>query len=388
MSVEKIVAIHSYPIWLPQTQTWMYNQVKYLPGFIDAHVVCDITANLEQFNLPNIHCLREISRPRLFAEKLLRKMSIRISRGHLASIAKDLEIDVLHSHFGNIGWNNQKTAERLSVKHIVTYYGYDVNRLPTEDARWLARYRELFQNADLFLCEGPHMAGRLVDLGCPRSKVRVHHLGVALDRISFQPRQYEAGEELQVLIVASFVEKKGIPYALAALAECRSEFPVRVTIIGDASSEKRSLEEKDRIMEILKDTGLAKVTRFLGYQPYQVVFEEAYRHHVFMSPSLTANDGDTEGGAPVTLIEMIATGMPVISTSHCDIPEVVQYKMPDWLVGERDVEGLKERLRLLVRQAGAWNRMLSTGRLHIEREFNAVEQGIRLAEIYAEVSGL
>jgi len=104
-----------------------------------------------------------------------------------------------------------------------------------------------------------------------------------------------------------------------------------------------------------------------------------------MSPSVTAPDGDSEGGAPVTLIEMIATGMPVISTKHCDIPEVVQNGIDNWLVAERDAAGLADKLLWLVGHAGHWAEMLASGRSHVEREFNAARQGGRLYEIYQEM---
>ncbi len=63
----------------------------------------------------------------------------------------------------------------------------------------------------------------------------------------------------------------------------------------------------------------------MGYQPHSTLFAEAYRHHIFLSPSVTASTGDTEGGAPVSLIEMAATGMLIVSTTHCDIPEVIKH---------------------------------------------------------------
>ena len=48
--------IHSSTTWLPQTQTWMYNQVKQLQQLgVEAHVVCERTKNLDQFAVENIH---------------------------------------------------------------------------------------------------------------------------------------------------------------------------------------------------------------------------------------------------------------------------------------------------------------------------------------------
>ena len=63
--------------------------------------------------------------------------------------------------------------------------------------------------------------------------------------------------------------------------------------------------------------------RLLGYVSRETLREEAYEHDVFLAPSVTASNGDTEGGAPVAIIEMSASGMPIVSTNHCDIPSVV-----------------------------------------------------------------
>ena len=277
------------------------------------------------------------------------------------------------------------TAAKTGMRHVVTYYGYDVKMLPGQGKRWLRRYKELFDTASLFLCEGPHLAGELLDLGCPQHKVKVHHLGVEIDNIPYKPRQWKDGEPLRVLIVAGFREKKGIPDALEALARFQHTTPVEITIIGDAVSQQRSKKEKQRILKVLEQGGLKSKTRLLGFQPFSVVFEEAYKHHVFISPSITGSDGDTEGGAPVTLIEMIATGMPVISTLHCDIPEVVRYGVENWLVEENDIPGLVDRLRWLVQYPDEWNQLLVEGRKHVESEFDVVYQGRKLLGLYQDL---
>jgi colanic acid/amylovoran biosynthesis glycosyltransferase len=300
----------------------------------------------------------------------------------LSSIGKTIDAAIVHSHFGNIGWQNQLAVEHIGARHVVTYYGYDLSLLPSQDKKWGDRYRRLFETADLFLCEGPHMRQQLMQLGCPGEKVIVHHLGVETNEIPFMPRSWTEGEPLCILIAASFQEKKGIPYAIRALAQFQEFVPIQITIIGDATIEHSSQEEKRHILETIAKCGLKPKTRLLGYQPYSRLFDEAYRHHLFISPSVTASDGSTEGGAPVTLIEMMATGMPVISTSHCDIPEVVQYGIEDWLVDERDTDGLVRRLLWLFERPTEWSNLLSRGRAHIEKNYNAFRQGVRLGKIY------
>ena len=120
----------------------------------------------------------------------------------------------------------------------------------------------------------------------------------------------------------------------------------------------------------------------LGYQPYSVLLQEASRCHVFLSPSVTAEDGDTEGGAPVSIIEMAASGIPVISTHHCDIPEVLEDGVTGLLTSERSVDGLASKLDWLIQNPDRWHAMTTAARKHVELEFNAETQGRRLAQSY------
>ena len=116
------------------------------------------------------------------------------------------------------------------------------------------------------------------------------------------------------------------------------------------------------------------------------MIREAYEHHIFLSPSVTAADGATEGGAPVSIIEMSASGMLVVSSRHCDIPNVILDGETGWLAGERDVNGLTECLRRATADPGKWPAMQQAARQRVEREFNAVVQGRRLAEIYEQAA--
>ena len=111
------------------------------------------------------------------------------------------------------------------MKHIVAFYGVDVNYLPQNEPIWRGRYRELFLSVDRVLCEGPHMARCISQLGCPEDKISIRHLGIQVEKIAFRPRICDSSRPLAVLIAGTFREKKGIPYALEALARFRSEVP-------------------------------------------------------------------------------------------------------------------------------------------------------------------
>lgn len=377
--------IHSFPVWLPQTQTWMYNQVRFLPDAFDCHIVCDRTENLDQFGLPNIHALREQPALRYYFDKAMTKLRLRRHSGWLVENIRTTGAALVHSHFGNFAWRDMWACREAGVPQVVTFYGLDVNFVPIAYPKWRGRYRQLFDSAAAVLCEGPHMAACVEALGCPGDKLHVHHLGVALDELPFQPRSYDPTMPLRVLIAGSFREKKGIPDAIEALGRLARRAEVALTVIGDSDGSPASDAEKQKIVHALATHGLCDRTRMLGYQPHATLIAEALDHHIFLSPSVTAKNGDTEGGAPVSLIEMAATGMPVVATRHCDIPEIVQDGVTGYLADEHDVDSLASCLEQLISQPQAWAELARNARRHIQVSFDARLQGDKLGEIYRGV---
>lgn len=379
----RVGVVHSTHSWLAQTMTWKYTQLCFLPERIVNCVVCDEIINLDQF--PTEHLFGGARDSAVW--RFLGKHSWRIAMLRnillIRACARRFDADILHSHFGDHAYRNIGNAARNGLRHVVSFYGYDATRMPHVDERWYARYRELFETVAVCLCEGPHMGSVLAALGCPEEKVRVQHLGVDVDRIVFRARTWRPGETLKVLISGAFVEKKGFPYAIEALSRIKDRVNLELTLIGDTIGQARSIEEKARILEALDRAALR--TRLLGFVPYSTLIEESYKHHLFLSPSVVACDGDTEGGAPVSIIEMAASGMPVVSTTHCDIPAVLPGSAARLLAAERDVEGLEERLLWLITNPDQWAEIVTDARRHIEAEFNAPVQGRRLAAVYDSV---
>lgn len=387
-SLSKIKAVHYVSKWLPQTSAWLYNEVRFLPEQkVENHIVCDETWGLDQFPVPNIHSLQNLPRWHQNLLRLKRKLKLThpydLHLSLLEHVFRVTKPDLLHSHFGHMGWINGPLARKYGLKQVVSFYGADVNYIPYKDPRWLARYREMGQCVDKVLCEGPFMAESIAKLGIPREKIMVQRLGVDLTEFKFEPRHNQKGTILRFLIVASFREKKGIPIALEALARFRNicdQF--EVTLIGDAFLEQ-DRPEKERILQKIRETDLTSRVRLLGAQPYKRVLQEAYLHHIFLAPSLTAPDGDCEGGAPVAVIEMAATGMPIVGTTHCDIPFVLSKQNSPYLVNERDSVGLCAAIVRLV--SSDWKDLLQSNRSYIEQELDARRQGEKLCHIYREL---
>ena len=385
-SDEPLTVFEAVRVWLPRTENWIYHLLRFLPHEIDPHVVCESAVNIEDFRLPQIHCFGQSAFDRHRWSALQRKILFRTHPSFMSGMIRKHRARLLHSHFGNHAWADLSVAKKARLPHVATFYGFDVNYLPRLDPIWKERYRELFDRCQGVLCEGPHMGRSLVELGCPKSKIRILHLGVATNEIRFQRRQLNPGEPLRILLAASFQEKKGLPTGVDALGSLQARnVPFEATLIGEANSEPRSQKERGRILQAIADNGLGKKIRLMGYQTHQVLLEEAYRHHVFVSPSVTAEDGDTEGGLPVTLIEMAATGMPVVATDHCDIPELVVPGVTGLQAPEGNVDQLAEHLQWLYQNPAKWQSIADAARKRVEAEFDVSKQGIRLGQVYQEL---
>lgn len=379
--------LHSVPLWLPPTSPWLWNQVRFLPPPIVSHVAAEGTRHEDRFPIAHLHRFEDEPIGRRLAERGLRKLGIRRHLEFVARTARAIGAQIVHSHWGDAGWRDVDAARRSGARHVVSFYGKDVQFLPRQDPRWRGRYAEMFGRVDRVLCEGPHFAATLRELGCPDGKIRIQPLGVESDAIPARPRRREPGDPLAILVAASFREKKGIPDAVEAAGRlARSGVAATLTIIGDASDDPRSLTEKARIEDAIARQRDVLPVRHLGYRPREELLREAYEHHVLLSPSLEAADGDTEGGAPVVLVDAAATGMPIVATRHADIPAVVLDGVTGLLAPERDVDMLFELLARLAKDPGLSERLGAAGRARVEACFDVRVLGRRLAGIYEEVA--
>ncbi len=378
-NVTKVVA-HSVKSYLFRTGSWIYAQISHLKRYHPV-IITSKRRNLDIFPVETIYSLSDLPPLNKFFQKQYSKLT-GLQYPFFSKVLKKHRASLLHSHFGNRGYFDLALKHKLGIPQVTTFYGHDVSLLP-QDEVWKRRFKILFQDGDLILAEGHYMKKALIELGCPEEKVRVQHLGINLDKIPFIPRNLDNGQRVKILIAGTFREKKGITYALEACAKLLSQKKnIEITLIGDAGRSRREVDYKKEITAIIKRHNMAERLNYLGFLPYPAFINEAKNNHIFLSPSIHPPDGETEGGAPVSLIEMSAYGMPIVSTFHCDIPEVVIDGKSGFLVPEKDIDGLVERLEYLVNHPEIWEPMGNAGRKHIEEEFNIVKQAAQLEVIY------
>jgi colanic acid/amylovoran biosynthesis glycosyltransferase len=154
----------------------------------------------------------------------------------------------------------------------------------------------------------------------------------------------------------------------------------RVTIVGDGPM-------RAHLQKMVRDFGWQDRVRFTGYLPYagpQLVRE--YRDaDIFVLPSMTIK-GDKEG-IPGTIVEAMASGLPVVSTYHAGIPSVVKDQEDGLLVKEGDINGLAAALRELIDDPGMRERLGRNGAARAAVKLNARNRIADLEKIYGALTG-
>lgn len=369
--------------YLELTETFIYAYLVNARRF-DPLVLTDVARNLSLFPIP---CSYLITQGEI--EGLRRSMGarsgpfLRIFLGTLdypncfERFIREHGIGLLHAHFGGAGCRAVRLKRRVGVPLVTTFYGVDASRLLNAPEQREA-LRRLFREGDLFLALGKDMVGRLRAAGCPEEKLRIQRLGVDVEQIAFRPRRWPDGRRVVLLYCGRLVEKKGILYALEAFARLADRWKnLEFRVVGGGPL-RPALERAVRRMNLQDRVALR------GAVPHAEALKEMQNAHLFLLPSLTAPDGDMEG-TPTVLLEAQASGLPVVSTFHADIPEVVLDGETGFLVPERDSRALTDRLSHLLKNPDRWPEIGLAGRRHIERRYNIHREVEALEKIYADL---
>src|SRR5437868_13294812 len=149
-------------------------------------------------------------------------------------------------------------------------------------------------------------------------------------------RERSASDAPRLLTVARLVEKKGVDDALRAVAAVRFRHPgLRYDVVGDGPL-------RGGLEALAGELGLGDAVIFHGARYADAVREMMDAANVFVLASRTAGDGDEEG-TPNVLLEAQACGLPILSTTHSGIPEVVD-PQAGVLVAEGDPAALARAL--------------------------------------------
>ncbi|MFA8343487.1 MAG: glycosyltransferase [Rhodothermaceae bacterium] len=332
--------VHLITPYLFHTGSWVYSQLKGSSGFTHS-VFTQRTENLDQFPLNNVYSVEDENKLNRFLNYLNRRLTHNYGM-FFDKYVKEIKPFLFHGHMGNEAVHWLKFVKKHNIPLVATFYGVDVSKLGQEET-WRKKYQELFEYGSYFLAEGPNLREQLIKLGCPEAKAVVQPLGIKVEK--YPEKKYNRSDKTIILQTSTFREKKGIEYSLEALSKLKkADYNFEFRLIGAGDSEAAN----QRMENIAKEFGISENVKFLGKQPHSVTIEEMTKCDIFLHPSVQAKDGDNEGGAPVGLIEACATGCPVVSTTHADIPGVVVNNETGFLVEERNSDQIFEKLKWFI----------------------------------------
>ena len=252
-----------------------------------------------------------------------------------------------------------EACRQLGIPLIVHFHGYDasVHEVLKENAE---TYPVMFRIAAAVIVVSRAMERKLISLGAPAEKVHYNPYGINCnDFAGAEP----ADSPPVFLAVGRFVEKKAPQLTLKAFASVLRSMPdARLRMIGDGPL----LEE---CRELSDELTIANAVTFLGAQPHEAVREEMRAARCFVQHSVEAANGDCEG-TPLGILEAGASGLPVVSTRHAGIPDVVIEGETGFLVDERDVDEMAKNMLRLAQDPELAGRLGRAARKRIESDFS------------------
>ncbi len=277
----------------------------------------------------------------------------------VANFFREHEVKAVLAEFGTTGCALLPVCRSLGIRLIVNFHGYDATVMPKRCVIRQA-YKQLNKYADGFVCGSNHFAGVLRSIGLNAEKIHVVPCGIELD-------QFDATLEKDpnlLIAVGRLTRKKAPHHTIRAFADVRDRFPdARLEMIGDGPL-------MDNCRTLISELDLEQSVILHGARDHTFVKERMGRASVFLQHSVTAENGDTESQG-ISLLEAMASGVPVVTTDHNGFSETVVHKRTGLLVSEHDVIGMAKAVMRLLENAGLRHSMGLTGRKRVEQEFDA-----------------
>lgn len=380
---ERIVASYCTTFLKPE-MLHIYRQVCSLQSY-QTFVMTKALQNTERFPFRDVEL---IPKPRInpFRHGWLKYVERRppiVYRGEYQMLSSLLErrgADLMHIYFGHTGVHLLPFIERWNKPCVVSFHGADV-ALKADIRNYSLKLKELFRAVPLVFARSQSLADRLVTLGCDPAKLRICRTGVPLRNFNPIRRELPADGRWRLMQACRLIPKKGVATSLCAFAIFLKEFPNAELSIAGKGPLQAHLEE------LANELGIGAKVHFHGFLSQQELLDLYAQSHIFVHPSETPPDHNQEG-IPNSILEAMATGLPVAATRHGGIPEAVEHGRGGLLVPERDFEALALSLKEIARSPNAFREMGLLGSEFVAANFEQGAQIRRLEAYYAEAVAL
>ncbi len=379
----------------PEMQS-IYRQVNGVHQFTNV-VLCEQIQHIEQFPHSPIHKLTKLLTPRAkgnFLKRFWFKYLVRqwpppveINKlppgphfGYdLPKVLKDQQIDLVHVYYGHKAVKYLDMLLHWGGPWIVSFHGVDVSKF-VDQAGYKEDLLRVFENAKLVLARSQSLLEELQTLGCPPWKLRLNHTPIPLDHFPATVRQAPADGAWRLVQASRLIPKKGLFTTLEALQTLVGDFPkLKFTLCGTGP-------EKDAVLARCQALGLQHHVEIKGWLSQSELAAEYQQSHIFLHPSETTESNDQEG-IPNSMLEAMATGLPVVATYHGGIPEAVSDGQDGLLVPEKSPTQLAGSLRWLMEHPDLLEKFSTNAAASVRQNFGLPAQIAKLEACYWEALG-
>lgn len=290
-------------------------------------------------------------------QKLKRKPLLYVTQKALLYSLKKNKIDVILVEYG-VHAHHLKTVFKASkIPVVVHFHGYDASRYKILEK--YNNYKEVFELANGVVAVSQKMKEMLIQIGCEESKITVTPCGPNDAYFSLSP----SFKKKSLFAIGRFVDKKAPYYTILAFSKVLEKHPdATLTLAGDGPL----FESSKNLASYLKIENKVSFLGVISPSTCQTIMEQSF---VFVQHSIRALDGDMEG-TPVAVQEASAAGIPVVSTIHAGIPDVVLNNKTGLLVPEHDVEAMANAITSILDNPINAKEMGLAGRKFIKDNFS------------------
>jgi colanic acid/amylovoran biosynthesis glycosyltransferase len=286
---------------------------------------------------------------------------------------------LLHIFFGHIGVHLLPLIQAWSKPSVVSFHGADV-LVDMERPAYRNATKQMLDAVTRVFVRSASLRRAVVELGCDENKIDIVRTGIPLQEFPFREREFPTDGEWHFVQASRLIEKKGLATTLHAFNAFLAHYPrARLTIAGEGPM----LDELQELTRKLKIDDRVALPGFVASEKLREIY---YASHIFLHPSETGSDGNQEG-IPNSMLEAMASGLPVFATDHGGIPEAIENGVSGILVPERDYEALSHALLEAVQDRHLLARLARNGANAVAEKFDQRNQIRRLEEIYLGMIG-
>jgi colanic acid/amylovoran biosynthesis glycosyltransferase len=260
---------------------------------------------------------------------------------------KNVDYDIVWIDFGDNAAKMFKSFNHFGKKVIVHLHGYDASKL-LFNVIYRNKLNDLSQE-NIIIVPSRYNRKRLVLSGCNENNIYVIPYAFHDKIKEYEMPKIRSGNQI-LLFAGRFVPKKDPRILIYAFREVlKSHISAELVMIGDGELLKD-------VISLVKEFKLEKKVKILGSQNHQNVLNWMRTATVYVQHSVTSYSGDQEG-FPNSILEAQCCGLPVVSTIHAGIPEIVHDGETGYLVQEFDFEKMAERISYLLAEPQLINKM-------------------------------